>query len=218
MTKAQQTRLYFPAWHRAAAEHGWQMRKGRLVGTRVAHWQSPDLDGVYQRVWDAANAFGVCYHRSPVPDDFRHACHVVALGKDKPSKALNNSELDRILALFRMLASPSLSTVGEWHNPENQERDRLVWQIKKAAPFGYVDAICRDMFAPIYDPPFWEDLPTASLRSLASTLRERKSERSTRQPGAMVPEETSGPGLPSDSDPDGFGPHETPQANGEIPF
>ena len=45
--------------------------------------------------------------------------------------------------------------------------------IKRAAPFAYIDSICRDKFDN-YQSPFWEDLHLWQLRQLRVTLTSRR--------------------------------------------
>src|SRR5262245_21256880 len=110
MTTPQQRRLYFPAWNAAAKNHGWH-KAG--LGTRVEFVGFRELNDLYQRMWTiaqaraaAAGSTGGAGGNGPCGEDFRHACHVVAFGKDKSSSQLTNKELDRVLALFRLLADP----------------------------------------------------------------------------------------------------------------
>lgn len=170
MTERQQKRFYFPNWN-AAFNANWRREKSRVlaVENRIeSEW--------VRKVETLAQQLALQQHRAPVADDLRHACHVVAISRDKSSHDLSNAELDRVVTLFKLLANPDdLDAVMSWQHPENAERKRLVYAIKTAAPHAYIDDICRDMFAPIYEPPFWEDLPIASLRHLSVTLKHRKA-------------------------------------------
>lgn len=174
MTEAQQRSFYFPAWNRCTRANDWRMERGRLVGKRAASHGGPETSALYERVWIAAEELARRQARSVTAEDLRHACHVVALGRDKSSKELRNAEVDRVVGLFRVLQDPDdLDALLDWLHPENGERKRLVAAIKAAAPHAYIDRICRSRSDWNYEPPFWEDLELSALRQLRITLRRR---------------------------------------------
>lgn len=174
MTSKQQRYFYFPAWNQAALAHGWTLVKGRLTGRRQESWAHAEPAELYQRVWEAAYNLARAAHRAVTPEDLRHACHVVALGKDKSSTDMDNQETDRVVTLFRILADPDdLDAILAWTNPENSERKRYVASIRRRADFKYIDKLCRDKFSGIYITPFYEDLPMPQLKQLYLTIRAR---------------------------------------------
>lgn len=171
MTKRQQTKLYFPAWHAAAAAHGWKAGKGQLIGERLECWGGPNMDDIYQRIWTIAEqrAGAAC---GPMPDDFRHACHVVALGRDKSSYELDNKELDRVVALFRLLAEPDdLAATMTWLNPQEEQRKRMLWWIRNRCVESYVVAVAREKFGT----DNWQALSCEGVKELHMTLKHRQN-------------------------------------------
>lgn len=174
MTLAQQRRFYFPHWNRCAQNQNWTMAKGRLQSTHLQTWSQAEPAELYHRVWAAAENLARAAHRAVIPEDLRHACHVVALGHDKPSAALDNQEVDRVVTLFKILADPDdLDAILAWSHPENSDRKRYVASIRIRAPFPYIDKLCHDKFHHCYTTPFWEDLPMPELKQLYLTIRAR---------------------------------------------
>jgi hypothetical protein len=169
MTTNQQRRLYFPAWHNAAKNHGWH-RKGLAV--RVPFFGNAEINALYQRIVTIAEE-RQAVERSisgPCGEHYRHACHIVAFGKDISSSQLTNKQLDRILALFKLLADPDdLSATLAWHNPEDSARTRLLWFLRHKCIESYVVEICREKFGT----DNWEALDYPELRQLHMTLKNR---------------------------------------------
>lgn len=175
MTERQRFGLYFPAWRGVCVARGWRMVKGRLAG-------EPELlgeaDGVNLFQQELLRKVGVLAlqrarmgARGVTVDDLRHGAHLVALGKDKGSATLTNGELDRVLAVFRVLADgDDVQGAMEFDRPELGERRRLVWVIEHAAPEGYVRGITRDRFGR----DDWRELGVVELRQLVVTLRARR--------------------------------------------
>jgi len=174
MTPAQTKRFYFPAWRRAQQAQNWVMRKGRLQAGRKQRY-GPDLhDQLYQAAWDAAERLAAANHRAVTDTDLRHGSHIAAFGRDISSKDLNNPQADRIVCLFRLFTDPDdLQAVLDWQNPDASQRRRYIASLKSLAPLAYIDAICRDMFAHIYQSPRWEDLPLSALVSLRRKIAAR---------------------------------------------
>jgi hypothetical protein len=187
MTQRQQIGLYFPAWGKAAANHGWN-RRG--VGQRVDFFgNSPELNELYQRIWNIAEERAGTHdsHRflppAPGAEDFRHACHVVALGADKSSTQLTNAELDRILALFKLLADPDdLSATLAWNNPQEEKRKRMLWWIQNNCVESYVVEVCRQKF----QTDDFESLSFKQLGQLHLTLKKRAFEERRARASATV--------------------------------
>lgn len=176
MTAKQQRALYFPAWGKAAANHGWHKRG---AAHRVAFFGSaPELNDLYQRIWNIAEERAGTHdsHRflppAPATEDFRHACHIVALGVDKSSTQLTNAETDRILALFKLLADPDdLSATLAWNNPDEEKRKRMLWWINNNCVESYVVEVCRQKF----QTDDLESLNFKQLGQLHMTLKNRSN-------------------------------------------
>jgi hypothetical protein len=189
ITEKQLRRFYFPAWSACAKANGWVMAKGRLSeSARGAHADAPvagALPGeLLRKVWMAAEALAVQAHRNVTAEDLRHGCTVVALGRNKSSKDFTNAELDRVVALFRLLAEPDdVAAMLQWNNPEIGERKRLVFAIAESAPAAYVARIASDRFGT----ELWEDLAVYELRQLVMTLRDRSRRWNERKPAAAQP-------------------------------
>lgn len=167
MTTAQQRRLYFPAWNAAAKNHGWLTKN---PPPRVEFFGNRDINDLYQRIWTIALERAAAAASTPTGDSFRHACHLVAFGKDKSSSQLTNRELDRILALFKLLADPDdLAATLAWNNADESARKRLLWYLRNECVESYVVEICRQKFGT----DDWEALDYADLRQLHMTLKNR---------------------------------------------
>lgn len=192
MTANQQRRFYFPLWGKVCDAQDWRMENARLVGARQPAYGRAESTRLYNAVWDVAEILARHEHRAVKPDDLRHACHQVALStpgstpvsgvpagvapavRKISSHTLTNKQLDRVAALFRVLIDPDdIDAMLAWSDPSIGEKKRLEYAIKNAAPFAYIDKICRDKFAGIYSSPFWEDLPLPALKQLVVTLKNR---------------------------------------------
>lgn len=174
MTKAQACRFYFPAWNAAAKAHDWRTAGGRLIGQRQECWASPELNKVYQGIWNLAEHWARAEGRALRPDDFRHACHAQALGRDKSSSDLSNDETDRVVALFSLLTDPEdLRATMTWMSPDEGRRKRILWWINHNCVESYVVEVCREKFGT--DEP--ATLHFSQLQQLHITLRNRPNAR-----------------------------------------
>jgi hypothetical protein len=172
MTAKQRTRFYFPAWAAAARVHGWKTEGGRIIGQRQECWASPELNAVYQRIWNLAEHWAANDARALTPDDFRHACHVAALGRDASSANLGNDQVDKVVALFKLLADPDdLRATMAWMSPDEARRRRMLWWIRSNCVESYVVAVCREKFHT--DEP--AGLRFDQLSQLHMTLRNRRN-------------------------------------------
>lgn len=190
MTEKQRTRFYFPAWGRCCHANDWRMANGRLVGQRADVHGVADVNALYQQVWDTAERLAVQAHCAVTADLLRHACHTVAVGRDKSANDLTNAEVDRVVALFRLLTDPDdLDAVIALHHPENAERERLVFSLKQRAPHSRLLAIARNLkqYAGEWEEPFWEDMPIEGLRVLSRIInRDQRAEPVASHQGAAV--------------------------------
>ncbi len=179
MTEAQRKRFYFPAWNRAFAAN-WESERGRLgarAGRRASEWLTA--------VIAAANELARQQHGAATADHLRHACHLVALGKNKSSHDLTNAEIDRVVNLFALLEDPEdLDAVMKWQHPEIGERQRCVRWIESLAPYATIVAVARNNpFGADFDFGDWQSLEIPQLKWLGKTLRERGA-HSPRRHGA----------------------------------
>ena len=176
MTARQQKALYFPAWNAAAKACGWNKKhSASSASSAVNHSSNPLLNDLHQRICtiarERAQAAGLS---GPSGQEFRHACHIVAFGRDKSSADLSNAELDRILALFRLLADPDdLGAMLAWQSPAEGQRKRLLHFIRHECVESYVAEVCRQKFGT----DNWQGLDTADLRQLHMTLKNRPAAR-----------------------------------------
>lgn len=170
MTNNQAKFFYFPAWNAAAAAHDWRMAKGKLVGKHQEKHGPEDTTDLYHMVWQAAEIIALRHSRAVRPEDLRHGCHLVALGKDKSSTDFTNSELDRVVTLFRVLTDPDdLDAIIAWSNPEVAERQRMVLWVKNKCVPAYAHKLCRELFGT----DDYATLEPKSLHELVATLKQR---------------------------------------------
>lgn len=166
MTQNQQRRLYFPAWT-AAFRANWTSARGRVqdaAGHRPSEWRA--------RVMAAAEVRARAGHRGITQDDLRHACHVVAFGKDRSSTDLKPLQMRRVLHLFKLLEDPdNLDALMRWMDPRKDERDEAAWFLEHRCREGYV----RHVSADIHGTARWETLSDVEVIALANTLRSRRN-------------------------------------------
>ena len=170
-----QHKKYIRDWAAGAKANGWKMVKGRLV------INESKLNDHGRKVYAAAVQRAGSEHRAPVLEDLRHGIHVVALGRDKSSKAMNNRETDAVFALFKLLVNEcDLAAQLKLSNPDIGERERLVIRIERLKiPEAIVLEICRKSFAPVFNGTHYEDLPLPSLRALCGILTEIRERKDT---------------------------------------
>ncbi len=85
---------------------------------------SPKQTAWYWREWQSV--VGACKRFGYPPPD-RHEFHRRALGEDKSSKLFDNSDLDKVIAVFRAVSKPD--SVESQLRQLRQERKRLEWNI-----------------------------------------------------------------------------------------
>lgn len=168
MTKLQANRIYWPAWSRAAAVHGWRMSGGRLAGQRREDWGAGDTTALYGAIWNRAERTATAAHRAPQPDDFRHAIHWAALARDKSSKHLTSEDLDRVAAALRLLADPEdLAAMLEWLDPMKARHRRMKWFLAHRCRPDYLAAIRTD----------WRELEGDELENFYRLIKLRPNAR-----------------------------------------
>lgn len=178
MTQNQQRRLYFPAWTQAFKAN-WTSDRGRIqdaVGYTPSEWRD--------RVVAAADVRAREHVRGITQDDLRHACHVVAFGRDRSSTDLRPLQMRRVLHLFRLLVDPQdLTAIMRWMDPRVDEREEAVWFLENKCREAYVRHIAHDL----YGTKDWEGLPDGRVIALANTLRARRNGLNHAEPLPRVP-------------------------------
>lgn len=174
MTTAQQRRLYFPAWRKALAAAWVKQGDAYAVSPRARNIQAE----LAQRVLDLAQMAAARRYESADADALRHACHVVALGRDLRSSDLTNRQLDRMLAMFRVLASADdVQAVLDWENTDRADRTRLIWRLNHLGfPEAYIATVCTDKFGTSRP----DTLTNAQLLMLVTTLSSRARAKAAR--------------------------------------
>lgn len=176
MTRNAQIKFYFPHWQDACDANQWHMARGRFTATRDPKFGHAETNRLYNQVWDAAETIARQQARALVADDLRHACHIVALGKDYSSHQLTVAQTNRVVRLFDILKDPdNIAAVNAYLHPELDVRRDLVRWIRNLAPEAYILELAQ-MFS-AFQYPFWEDLPEDNLRSLARLIRKRIADR-----------------------------------------
>jgi hypothetical protein len=163
-----QTSRYWRLWREVQRTARWCTRSGVLVFDHDA-WAARSQ--AHAAVWDAAVALSRREGCGVSADHLRHACHIHATGHDRSSTQLTNRDIDKIWALFKLLANPTDLSARMALDTDIGERRRLVHRIHPAAPTAYIDHLCRDLFGSTTH--CWEDLPLDRLRTLASVLAQR---------------------------------------------
>lgn len=188
MTAAQHKFFYLKHWSPCARACQWNTQAGIWGPGRNA--VSPEDAQRLAQVTAHAAAFARAQHRGPKPDDFRHACHILALGKNKSSLDLNNDEVERIVCLFRVLTRPDdLNAIMDWADPARAKKRNLIEAAKLKAPEAYITTISRDQF----HTSVLEDLNIRQLQSLCFTLNQRKAAWNSRGSASDRPPSTVAP-------------------------
>ncbi|MDR3427823.1 hypothetical protein [Silvimonas sp.] len=169
MSPAQNSK-YWRRWADVQRKNGWRWLKGRLVATPVT-----DASQYHAAVWRIATDLANRACRAVVADDLRHACHVLAFGRDISHESLSNSQFDRLLLLWGnereypgLLVDPeNIATHVAWDNPDQSRKVSLIRSIKAAAADEYICQITQDIWGTIY----WEDLDVSALLGLLRKLK-----------------------------------------------
>ncbi len=194
MTEAQKFHFYFPAWTACVKANGWRKEKGRLqlsgqqaeVGDQTSDFRPPTSEEL-AKVLTFATQRALTAGRSLTVDDLRHGCHVLALGRDKSSEDLTNTEVDRVVCLFKLLADPDdLTARLAWDAYERGEDPGAVKRVEyfiRKCPDAYVRAVSHGLFGT----RTWENLTVAQKRRLSMTLANRKPAVSSQRSEASHP-------------------------------
>ena len=179
MTESQAKKMYWPAWG-LAFRANWVRDRGTV--RQVRDWADGSIGA---RVWAEGVAAARQLVRGVTADDLRHACHVVALGRQVSSSKLTNSELDRVMSIMRHLADPDdLDAVMDIEDPDRAARRRKEWWIANCGlPAGYVATVSAAKFGSA-DP---STLSMRDLTDLVRTLQMRLRARQARRDAAPAP-------------------------------
>lgn len=172
MSPKQHKLFYLRHWSPCARACQWNTQAGIWGPGREPYGgpQSEDAQRLAQVV-AYANQIARAQHRGPKSDDFRHACHILALGQNKSSLDLTNDECQRIVDLFNVLARPDdLNAVMDWADPLRSKKRNLIIQARAKAPEAYIKALLKD-----YHVACLEDLSIDRLRKLCFTLNQRQA-------------------------------------------
>jgi hypothetical protein len=201
MSPEQARHFYFPQWNACAVACGWNTQAAIMatVGrdsveptNEVRSVAPPFAEELIARVETCARQLAISEHRHLTPNDFRHGCTIVALGKNKSSKDFTNDEVTRVVDLFRVLAQPlSIKAIQHWQDPLLSKKENLIIQAKKKAQPEYIAAITADKF----HTRVLEDLSIAQLQKLCFTLNERQKSWGARAP--RVPRSAPSPNAPA---------------------
>ena len=187
MTTAQQRKFYHPRFRRAAAAHGWResLRGADLAATRKFSWGAPTVNALYAKVWFIGLGLAELEEREFVLADLRHACNLVATSRKRHSKELNNREVNRVVALFDLLADPDdLAAMNAWLHPDLAARAGVLAQLHQLAPWAYVAEVARGKF----HTPEWETLGDRELQQLLFTIKDRARSRGRAVPSSPTPQ------------------------------
>jgi hypothetical protein len=107
-------------WRVCAVNH-WRMVGGRLD----AEARRDGPGDWHSKVWACAEAIARANHTAVTPDDLRKGTYMLALGAAKSLTKFDNTDLDRVLVMFRLLVEPEdLRTVKDWLAYEVFDRAR----------------------------------------------------------------------------------------------
>lgn len=203
-----QHKFYLRRWAAVVRANGWRMVKGRLAENAVGRESSraaAPASPHHQAVFAAAEQLAALQHRALTADDLRHACHVVALGRDKSSKDFSNRDFDRLLVYWGdertitgLLLEP-LDLAADIHraNPDLKTRARHQHFLQHECLGGYVMSECERIF----HTKEWEALPTHQLIQLSAHLRARPNCLKSTVAAASVPSVALVPDMDPDNRP-----------------
>lgn len=169
MNAAQNTK-YWRRWNVVCKHNNWRWLKGRIMDNAVkAAGQH------HQAVWTMAEQLANRACRAPIADDLRHACHVVAVGRDVSHADFTNPQFSRLLILWGderdlegLLINPEhLASIMAWDNPDRARKDSLIRSIAEAASEEYIRSITAD----VWGTHNWHDLEAPALLGLLRKIK-----------------------------------------------
>ncbi len=128
------------------------------------------------------------------PDLLRHACHIIALGRNPSSKSLTNKQQDLVIAIFQRLAEGQEELAGQIRTDQREtevhrratagtdwqkarpdaDRARVLVGIERSGyPLPAIERISADS----YGTTNWRGLPDEQLLQLAITIKARVETR-----------------------------------------
>lgn len=169
MTTAQNTK-YWKRWNAVVKHNNWRWLKGRLADGAVKN-----AGPYHEAIWNLATQLANKACRAPIADDLRHACHVLATGRDVSHGNLTNAQFDRLLLLWGnerdvdglLINADDITAHTAWDNPDQARKASVIRAIEEAADEAYIRSITTDIWGTIY----WRDL---DVRRLLGLLRKVK--------------------------------------------
>lgn len=178
LTKSQNAK-YWRRWSACARANAWRMQGGRLDPAAVL-----DASAAHRAVNAAALQLAQTEVLGLTANHLRHACHIVALGHDKPHAKFTNKDFDALLnywgderAVAGLLITPDhLGSIIHEANPDLKNRERLLVQLRR----DFVEAYVVTLASAIYGTKDWEQLSDDGLARLHAILRTKPNARRVR--------------------------------------
>lgn len=186
-----QTPVYFRLWQ-AAWKAQWRLENGTPQILASASSEARQIDAI-------ASRRARLQHRAPNLDDIRHATHVHAIGRDRSSKDLTQDEIDRVWALFRMLAAPEdLGAIIGVQNPQSQARLRTIHGLEHCG----VPEVRLQQWSAYFNGgrTDWRDLPEDTLKAFSRYVWSRAPKRAGSTAASPTPAKPPAPVKPKAPD------------------
>lgn len=167
-----QDKKYWRRWAACARANRWTMVSGRLNALAIL-----DASEHHCRVVAAARQLAAAQAVGLTADHLRHACHLVAIGRDKSHAKFSNKDFDAVLnywgderAIRGLLIVPE-DLASEIHrsNPALKTRERQLVFLNQDCLGAYIAKECDRMFGT----KDWAALSDAELDRLYSHMRDR---------------------------------------------
>lgn len=171
MTDSQDSK-YWRRWAACCRANNWKMIQGRLHPEAIL-----DASEHHCSVVAAARQLAAEQAVGLTPDHLRHACHIVALGRDKSHAKFTNKEFDAVLnywgderAIRGFLIEPT-DLASEIHrsNPALKTRERQLIFLNEECVGAYVAKECDRMFGT----KDWHSLNEVDLERVYNHMRDR---------------------------------------------
>lgn len=198
MISVAQNKKYWRRWAACARANGWTMIGGRLNPAAVL-----DASEHHCSVHAAALQIAQAEVLGLTANQLRHACHVVALGHDRPHAKFTNKDFDALLNywgderdIVGLLIEPAdLAASIHEAAPELKVRERLLIGIRRNFIGGYT----AELSAAIYGTRDWEQLGDRDLENLQHILHTKPQARK-RSGDAPVADRPRGAAATTDPD------------------
>jgi hypothetical protein len=170
-----QTNLYRREWQTTAKVHGWNTKAGIAAALAAHHtgqvWESPALNALLAAIYEIAGNYAKLAGGGMTTNNLRHACTGAALRRHVSSKSFTNADLDKVLALLRVLANPtSLKNQNAFQSAGEQGERRRHLHVITNADAPYWQTIAKDKFGHAD----LDRLTLAQLRQMSLTIRNRR--------------------------------------------